>query len=191
MPAADVAKCIPNKEDSTSRVAPCETCLKVRRDSKKTIHNIPCLRFKVTSMAIYRPGGLGLTREFTHTMVVDISNFTDNLVYNIEMTQGLCRDPVRLRVRRFQPKNTDVSVRRYMDGGRPKTQDVGAFCLADVEKTAKEFNEYLERNALEGLEEAVKGSDDIVKDVFAMIASHYQSLSVGRLNYPPHNQTSS
>lgn len=135
-------------------------------------------------MSIYRPGGLGLTRDFTHSMVVDISNFSDNLVYNIEMTQGLCRDPVRLRVRRFQPKDTDVSVRRYMDGGRAKTQDAGAFCLADVERTAKEFGEYLERNALEGLEEAVKGSDDIVRDVFAMIAVHYRSLSVRRPRHP-------
>ncbi|KAK3906363.1 hypothetical protein C8A05DRAFT_40787 [Staphylotrichum tortipilum] len=170
-------RCIPNKEDSTSRVAPCETCLKVRRDSKKTIHNIPCLRFKVTSMSIYRPGGLGLTREFTYTMVVDVPGSRDNLIYNIEMTQGLCRDPVRLCVRRFQPKDTDISYRRYMDDGRPKKQDAGAFCLADVERTAKEFNAYLERNALEGLEEAVKGSDDIVKDVFVMIAAHYKFLS--------------
>lgn len=151
----------------------------MRKDSKKIIHNIPCLRFKVTSMAIYRPGGLGLTKRFTHTMVIDIHSYSDNTIYDIEMEQGLCRDPFRLRVRRFDPKETDIMHRRYMDdNGKPTVQDAGAFCLSDVEKTAKDFGDYIDRHALDGLKKAVEGSDDIVKDVFAMIARHCSSLLV-------------
>lgn len=174
----DIVQCVPNKLDGKSPVAPCETCLKVRRDSKKTIHYIPCLRFKVTSMAVYRPGGLDLTKRFDHTKVMDIADYSDNLTYEINITQGLCRWPIPLRVRRFKPRKTDVTYRRFMDGGAPRFHDTGAFCLADVEKTARQFGEYIECNAFEGLEEAVHGSDDIVKDVFAMIATHYNSLPV-------------
>ncbi|KAJ4302046.1 hypothetical protein N0V88_002182 [Collariella sp. IMI 366227] len=162
-------RCIPNKQDANSPIAPCETCLRVRRDSKKTIHFIPCLRFKVTSMVANRPGGLGYTRRFDHTKVVNITDFVDNTVFDIEMTQGLCRLPVRLRVRRFKPADTDISHRWYLENGIPKRQELGAFCLADVEKTAREFNEYISHNALDGLGEAVRGSDDIVKDTLSMI----------------------
>ncbi|KAL2134561.1 hypothetical protein VTI74DRAFT_11455 [Chaetomium olivicolor] len=169
-------RCIPNKQDANSPIAPCETCLRVRRDSKKTIHFIPCLRFKVTSMVANRPGGLGYTKRFDHTKVVNVTDYVDNLIYDIEMTQGLCRPPVRLRVRRFKPNDTDVSHRWYLDSGTLKKQDLGAFCLVDVERTARDFNEYIARNALEGLSEAVKGSDDIVKDTLAMIVRHCSSL---------------
>jgi len=140
-------------------------------------------------MAIYRPGGLGLTKQFTHTMVMDVTSYIDNTIYDIEMEQGLCRDPFRLRVRRFDPKETDIMHRRYIDdNGKPAVQDAGAFCLSDVEKTAKDFGEYVDRHALGGLKEAVKGSDDIVKDVFAMIARHCSSRPV---RHPQAQQTSS
>lgn len=173
----EMAQCVPNKSDS-SPLAPCETCLNVHRDSKKTIHYIPCLRFKVTLVLIYRPGYLELTRRFDHTKVMDIADCPDDTVYNILMDHGLCANPVRLRVRRFEPKEGDVLCRRYVDNGVPKEQYIPPFCLADSEKTARQFKEYIYRNALAGLAEAVKTSDDIVKDIFAMIAKHCSSLPV-------------
>ena len=174
----DITKCFPNEADSTNPLAPCQTCLKVRRDSMKTIHHIPCIRSKVTSMAVYRPGGLNLTRQFDHNTVVDIASDADGAIYGIEMEQGLCRQPFRFRVRRFRPKETDIVHRRYMDGGRPIRQNAGAFCLADVEETAKDFKEYINSNALAGLTEAAKDSDPIVRDVFGMIVKHCDSLPV-------------
>lgn len=171
---------MPNKLDS-SPLAPCETCLNVHRDSKKTIHYIPCLRFKITSALVYRPGGLNLTRRFDHTKVVDVADYPDNQVYDILIDHGLCANPVRVRVRRFVPRDGDVLCRRFVDNGVPKEQHVEPFCLADAEKTAREFKEYIYHNALAGLTEAVKASDDLVRDVFAMIAKHCSSLPV-RLN---------
>jgi hypothetical protein len=152
----------------------------------KTIHHLPCIRSKVTSMALYRPGGLNLTNQFDHTRVMDLAGSGDNIVYDIEMTQGLCRQPVRLRLRRFTPRETDIVHRRYIDGGRPRRQDAGAFCLDDVEETAREFSDYIDRNAFEGLTEAVKNSDPIVKDVFEMIAKRCASFPVR----PPGNEPS-
>ncbi|AEO63173.1 uncharacterized protein THITE_2108076 [Thermothielavioides terrestris NRRL 8126] len=171
-------RCVPNKNDSKSPLAPCETCLKVRRDSKKTIHNIPCLRVKVTSMEIYRRGGLGLTKRFDHTNVLDVSDHVDDVVYDIEIAQGICPHPLRLRVRRFRPQPTDITYRRYMDDGVPKKQHIPAFCLADVKRTAREFSEYIDRYALTGLSEAARDSDDLIRETFLMLMEHYNSLSV-------------
>ncbi|KAL2268902.1 hypothetical protein VTJ83DRAFT_3748 [Remersonia thermophila] len=165
-------RCVPNKQNPLD---PCETCLMVRRDTKKTIHHLPCLRFKVTSMTLYRPGGLGLTGRFDHTQIADIPGCSD-AVFVIDIAQGLCSHPLRVKVRRFTPWETDVTCRRYVHGGVARSQDVGAFCLADIETTAKEFGEYVERYAFSGLVEAFRGSDSIVQDVFSMIAKHYSSL---------------
>jgi hypothetical protein len=180
-----MAKCVPNELDK-GPLAPCVTCLRVRRDSKKLLHDVPCVRLKMTSMALYRPGGLGYTQRFDHTKVVDVTDYSDDVFYDIGITQGLCRHPMRLRVRRFNPLKTDVTYRRYMDDGIPKTQDTGAFCLADVEETARGFRQYIDRNALEGLERATKSSDGIVREMFKMIASHCRSLPVR----PLHAETS-
>ena len=144
----------------------------------KTIHHIPCIRSKVTSMAVYRPGGLNLTRQFDHNTVMDIASDADDAIYGIQMEQGLCRQPFKFRVRRFRPRETDIVHRRFMDGGRPVRQDAGAFCLADVEATARDFKHYIDRNALAGLTEAAKDSDPIVRDVFGMIVKHCASLPV-------------
>jgi hypothetical protein len=153
----------------------------VRRESKKTIHNIPCLRFKVTSMAVYRSGGLGLTKRFSHTQVVDIPGH--NHIYSIEVEHQFCRRSLRLQVRRFTPEATDKTDWTYMDGKQPKTQPIDAFCLADVEKAARDFNTHINDNYIDGLEQAVEESDDIVKDIFAAIASHCRSETVGRPFY--------
>jgi hypothetical protein len=87
---------------------------------------------------------------------------------------------MRLEVRRFEPKEGDILHRKYMDGGLPKAQDLPPFCLADVKQTAKTFREYIECNARSGLQ-AAADSDGIVKDAFAMLATHYDSLDVRAL----------
>ncbi|KAH6850423.1 hypothetical protein B0I37DRAFT_390553 [Chaetomium sp. MPI-CAGE-AT-0009] len=173
-------RCFPNELDPTNPLAPCQTCLTVRRHSKKTIHFTPCVRFKMTSMVVYRAGGLGYTERFDHTKVVDVVDYSDGVVYNIEITQGLCQAPMLLQVRRFHPRQTDKTHWRYRvdDGRAHKSHDTGAFCLADIEETAKKFNEYIDYNAVEGLAEAVKDSDDLVKEVFSMIERHCSSLPV-------------
>jgi len=150
----------------------------VRKDTKKTIHHLPCVRYKVTSFAIFRPGGLGLTQRFDHTRVMNVTDYCDNIIYTIQITQGLCPQPLTLRVRGFKPRSTDVTHLRYLDGGIVTTQNLGAFCLADVDRTAREFDEYIERNAFHGLETAVRESDGVVRDVLGMIRSHCDLLTV-------------
>jgi hypothetical protein len=127
-------------------------------------------------MAVYRSGGLGLTKRFSHTKVVDIPG--DNRIYNIEVEHLFCRRVLRLQVRRFKPEEGDKTDWTYMEGGKSKTQPTGEFCLADVEKTARDFNRHINDHYIDGLEQAVERSDDIVKNVFAAIASHCRSETV-------------
>lgn len=175
----NITKCMPNQRNPLD---PCETCLKVRRESKKTIHNVPCVRYNLTSITIYRPDVdvLGLTKRFTHNELGDVTDYSDDVIYTINITQGLCPHPIRLEVRRFEPREGDILHRKYMDSGLPKAQDLPPFCLADVKQTVKTFREYIECNARSGLQ-ATADSDGIVKDAFAILATHYDSLDVRTL----------
>ncbi|EAQ86127.1 hypothetical protein CHGG_07380 [Chaetomium globosum CBS 148.51] len=181
-------RCRPNKLDPTNPDAPCESCLLVRKASKKTIHYISCLRFKVTSMVVYRAGGLGYTKRFDHTKIVDVDGYSDGITYDIEITQGLCQTPILLKVRRFRPNQTDKTHWSYRVDDTTcahRSQDTGAFCLVNIKETAKKFNDYIACNAADGLAEAVKDSDDMVKEVFAMIEKQCRSLPVWNPNLHP------
>lgn len=170
-------QCEPNEADQENPLAACKTCLKVDKTSKKTIHNIPCLRFKLTSVVIYRAGGLQLTERFTHTEVKDVASFGPT--FEMKMSQGLCRKPVTLRIREFVPKQGDVLHRKFASNGGDKSiVEIPPFCLQDVGKTAKDFTQYILANSLDGLEEAGMGEPEIVRRTLAMIRRHCQELPV-------------
>ncbi|KAH6626748.1 hypothetical protein B0J18DRAFT_364509 [Chaetomium sp. MPI-SDFR-AT-0129] len=163
-------RCTPNPSDDTNPFAPCKTCLGVRRDSKKMIHYIPCLRFKLSMMTLYRAGGLNYTQRFDHTKVTDVVDYVDDVIYDIEIAQNFCPAPLPLRVRRFKPETSDLTRWKYLEDGIPKSQDTGAFCLASIEKTAREFNQhYINVYALKGLQQVGMDSDDLTRGVFEMI----------------------
>lgn len=183
-------KCHPNPSEPNNRDAPCQSCLAFSKDSKKTIHNIPCIRDKIIGIRIFRAGGLNLTKRFTHTQVVDIDKRDQwGPVRQVKMVQGLCNEPkvvvplckapIVLQVRRFNPAPTDINERRYVANGYPAVQPLQPFCLVNVEKAAAQFNSYINANAVHGLEEAVEKSDEIVKRTFAIIAEKCHELTVG------------
>ncbi|KAM7184749.1 hypothetical protein V8F20_012082 [Naviculisporaceae sp. PSN 640] len=169
-------RCSPS--DPNNPAGPCGPCSKVSKTNKKTIHRIPCYRYKFATMVLHRSGGLNYTKRFTHAQVIDIGDYCDNTISMIEMTQGLCKMPVTLRVRRFKPRDGDEINRWWHDeSGALREQSLQPFCLADVEKTAKQFKKYIDENALDGLEEAARYSDDIVKGTFRMIANECRGIA--------------
>ncbi|KAK0735391.1 hypothetical protein B0T21DRAFT_384256 [Apiosordaria backusii] len=164
-------RCRPNTDNPNDPLAPCSTCLDVRRESKKTIHNLPCLRQRLSSVVLHRDGGLGYTNRFTHNQLIDIpaSDYADEFITTIEMAQDLCKTPMRLKVRAFKAREGDKLVRHFVD---KDGVTIPAYCLIEVKSAGKTFREYLAANAVKGLEESTEESDDLIKEVFGMIANH-------------------
>ncbi|KAK4203054.1 hypothetical protein QBC40DRAFT_31554 [Triangularia verruculosa] len=166
-------RCRPNTDNPNDPLAPCVTCLNVRRESKKTIHNLPCLRYKLSSVVLHRNGGLGYTNRFSHTQMGNIpqGDWTEKGHKIIEMAQGLCEVPMTLKVRAFRAIEGDKLVRHFVGKNGVR---LPAYGLIDIRHHAASFQKYLAANANKGLEESVTGSDDLVKDMYAMIASQLQ-----------------
>jgi len=166
------AKCEPNEIDPLNR--PCKTCENVNKLSRKTIHNFPCVRYKLTGISLFRRGGLGYTTRFTHEKLKDVPGYGD--IHTVFMASGLSKSPVRLEIHLFRPKSSDFIFRSYVHDGVAKKVKLAPYCLVDVEKTSNEFVDYVNEHAFDGLLEAVKDEDIVVRETFKVIAKHCDAL---------------
>lgn len=168
--AAKIVQCEPSSEDTD---ADCMTCLKFDKTSKKTIHNLPCLRYKLTTITMYRTGGLGLTKRFPDNEVKNVDIIGTPFV--IEIIHGFRGKPMRLEVGRFEPREGDVVTRQYGDG---KEAHYAPFCLHSVEKTSEDFLQYLHDNAFAALGEAAQSEPGIIGQTLRVLMAHYFTLPV-------------
>ncbi|KAK3366145.1 hypothetical protein B0T24DRAFT_536019 [Lasiosphaeria ovina] len=158
-------RCVPNPDDIG---LPCSTCLAVKRNSKKTIHDIVCIRFRLRLLDLFRHGGIHVTERFLYTDMKNVDIQTGSHI-TISMSQGLCKKPMKLRLQEFIPNEGDILYRKYIDNGVWKKHHTQPFWLSDITQTAMEFEVYIKENALDGLLEVSKDSDWIVKETFTMI----------------------
>jgi len=109
---------------------------------------------------------------------MDVGDWADDSVRVIDISLGLSPTPMTLRVRKFRPRDGDVLKRRWVDNGVSKEQELPPYALADAHKTAIDFKKYLRDHAFDGLTEAVKDSDDLIRRTYNMVLNHYSSLPV-------------
>lgn len=157
----------------------CRACENVSKLSKKTIYRIVCCRARINHGILHRSDGLYYTTRFTHTEVVDVGDYGGRIL-TVEVTQGICQIPIRLRVRRFEPQEGDVIHRKYSENGIVKEQYLQPYCLADVEQTTNDFIAYINNNAFDSLEFAAQDSDELVKATFRMIAKECRAVDDGK-----------
>jgi len=173
---AKPVQCQENEDDPS---APCKRCRR-RKDSSsgKIIHRTVCVRtLTVSSIRIIRQGGLGLTRRWEGTKMMDVTDWpADSVIKPICMLQGLIEEPIVVNVRKFTPTDGDVTSRPYNYQGSQKSVPLEPYCLASIHDTANYFSGYLSRTAVDGLKEAAHKSGPLVRDTYAMIHEHAVKL---------------
>lgn len=108
--------------------------------------------------------------------MANIADRTDSIIRTIHMLQGLSRKPIVVQVRKFKPKEGDVTYRQWDDNGVQKRLDLEPYCLADIHATATYFSNYLCETALEGLREAAHSSGALVQETYRMVHEHAVKL---------------
>ena len=109
---------------------------------------------------------------------------SDYHILTFEVTSRLCKTPMQLRVRRFQLREGDITIRRCSENEDVKEQKLQPYCLADIDEAAAEFESYIYENTVDGLYEAAKGSDELVKATFYMIAMECRATNT---RYPAYD----
>ncbi|KAI0536172.1 hypothetical protein GGR58DRAFT_528618 [Xylaria digitata] len=171
-------RCIPDPGEPETGCCLC--CRKVLSlETKKVIHRIPCLRWNLNEVFLFRVGGLALTKRWTGVSVENIQScdWADERVVTIGIciTTLLC-DPLPLRVRRFKPNNTDVQHRYWKseETEPPIVVTVPAYALADVDITSQEYQWFVGQNAEEAIRRFVNDTtvDYYVRWTFSVALSH-------------------
>lgn len=117
------------------------------QDSKKVIHKLPCVRWKLTSTVLFRSGGLDFTQRpgWEGTAMKDLgpSDWADEAPRTIHITLGLCDEPIELNVRKFKPVAGDVTARPWTYRGRKYWTEIEPYALADIQKFKKTYHDYI------------------------------------------------
>ncbi|KAH7152812.1 hypothetical protein EDB81DRAFT_789743 [Dactylonectria macrodidyma] len=151
-------KCVPNPNDPEGECLP---CLNVCKSSVRLLRPVICVRYRLADVTFYRRSGLKLTTRWSDVCMKDVcGRFPGEGSRTIYLSLGLCKEPIKLEVVRFQPMTGDVTARYWTDysSGREvrHKKELTCYCLADIHATAAEVEEYIVSNALHGMVQFVE-----------------------------------
>ncbi|KAI8957035.1 hypothetical protein F5Y11DRAFT_341084 [Daldinia sp. FL1419] len=161
----------------------CLTCREINLDSKKVIHRLPCLRWKLAEVTLFREGGLELTRRWAGVKMKDLGprdwvNSSDVRTIGIVMASKI---PMILKVKKFKPIDGDITCKFWVDGrGKKRRIDIEPYALASVCETANRYEQYLYEHARSALREYASDLrvDSLVRETY--LAVLYYSTSCKR-----------
>ncbi|KAI1407687.1 hypothetical protein F5Y13DRAFT_174416 [Hypoxylon sp. FL1857] len=137
-------KCEPDPENPEGEG--CLTCRKINLDSKKVIHRHPCLRFKLAEIVLFREGGLNLTKRWAGVKMKNLGprDWTGEKPRTIAVSIGCTKHPFEMTVKRFVPKDGDITWKCWVDSkGTKRKTNIEPYALADIWKTAEEYKNYV------------------------------------------------
>ncbi|KAI0123986.1 hypothetical protein BJ170DRAFT_68509 [Xylariales sp. AK1849] len=143
-------RCDPNPDRPNDADCMCYTCAKVILNSKKVIHRLPCARYKLTSATLFREGGLKLTARWKGAAMEDLGpeDWVADKTRTIQISLGLCENPIELRVRKFKPQLGDVLPRYWKDKyGKQQETPVEPYALEDIQRASVTFQQHINENA--------------------------------------------
>ncbi|KAI1463452.1 uncharacterized protein F4812DRAFT_447059 [Daldinia caldariorum] len=137
-------KCKADPEDP--RGVDCLTCRDINLDSKKVIHRLQCLRWKLAEVILFRDGGLELTKRWVGTKMKDLGprDWVHSSEFRtIKIVMGSSH-PMVLKVKKFTPNETDITWKNWVDAKGDKHRiDIEPYALASIWETSRSYEEYL------------------------------------------------
>lgn len=133
-------QCEINPDD---KVGTCLTCSRVT--STKT-YRLPCLRYKITDVRLFKPGnvkGHEWTRRWTEGIADDISNWASTEVRWLCVSEGYGTRPVKLRVREFIPQDGDRLDRSWVHNGAKKSVRIPPFAIVNLDEAKTIYHNHI------------------------------------------------
>lgn len=181
--------------DPRNADAECLKCQDYSKESKKTIHHIPCYRNKLTDTVLFRQGGLKLTTRWEGTAMKDVGDrAVPEDIRTIHFTLGVCDQPLTVEVVRFNARPGDVTARFWTvrEGIRGdevrKKKELEPYCLTNIWTTGNYFEKYVIDNAIPSIVKQSMPSakprglplaaPDVIQRTYTMAVEHYLNLEV-------------
>ncbi|OTA98321.1 hypothetical protein M426DRAFT_326054 [Hypoxylon sp. CI-4A] len=172
-------RCEPDQADPEGEA--CLTCRGINMDSKKVIHRLPCKRWKLTELVLYRDGDLGLTKRWGGIKMKDLGprDWADNKIRRIEMVIGFRNCPFEFEVRRFKPIRGDAISKCWVDSrGERREIRIEPYALVDIRKIAKKYKIWVTVTAKHAMWEYARerGVNLVVKKTYEAALEYYSKL---------------
>ncbi|KAI9367609.1 hypothetical protein BJX61DRAFT_527621 [Aspergillus egyptiacus] len=130
-------RCEPDEENPTGD---CLTCQRAHQSKTLSIRKLPCLRYIITDVSLYReqdrPCQIFSTR-WQSMDLVDITDWASSEIKTITLSQIYVRAPYDVQVRKFMPAEGDMLELTWASGPFIRRQRMPEYALADMESAAK------------------------------------------------------
>ncbi|KAI0195968.1 hypothetical protein F4808DRAFT_452796 [Astrocystis sublimbata] len=158
-------RCETNPDD---KAGTCMTCLRV---SNVKVWRMPCLRYKITDVRLFKPGqvkGHEWTRRWVEGVPDDILHWASTETRRVRVTEGYTEHAVELRVRQFVPQDGDSLQRSWVHNGVRKWVTIPAFAIVNLEEAKSAYSAYISRSLPECCKKILWGKDKLLRATYVM-----------------------
>ncbi|XWW92259.1 hypothetical protein V2A60_000182 [Cordyceps javanica] len=151
-------RCDKNPED------PDGTCLTCKKVTFAKTGQLPCLRYKIADIALYKSGqvpGFEWTRRWSNEISDSIDTWASSEIRTIRVSEGYSASFVELQVRRFVPMEGDKLDRTWDYNGEKKSVSVPPFAIIDTKKAKKAIAKHIDasiNDTLKKITKSIRGS---------------------------------
>ncbi|OAA37271.1 tetratricopeptide repeat domain containing protein [Beauveria brongniartii RCEF 3172] len=135
------------------------TCLTCKRVNFAKTGQLPCLRYKIADIALYKSGqvpGFEWTRRWSNEVSDPIDTWASPEVRTIRISEGYSDSVVELQVRQFVPMEGDKLERTWDYNGEKKSVRIPPFALVDTHKTRKAFARHIDASVDDTLKNVIR-----------------------------------
>ncbi|KAI2619405.1 hypothetical protein GGS26DRAFT_584656 [Hypomontagnella submonticulosa] len=157
-------RCETNPDD---KYGSCLTCLRV---INVKVWRMPCLRYKITDVKLFKPGnvkGYEWTRRWVEGIPDDISQWASAETKRVKVTEGYTEQPVELRVRQFIPQEGDRLERSWVYDGTRKKVDIPPYAIVNLEEAKSTYTNYIKQGLPECCKRVLTGKEKLLLATYA------------------------
>ncbi|KAL3471565.1 hypothetical protein BJX99DRAFT_266617 [Aspergillus californicus] len=118
----------------------CLTCQRAHQSKAPSIRNLPCLRWIITDVSMYREQDMPcqlFSRRWQSMDLIDITDWASSEVKTITLSQIYVNAPYNVEVRRIVPMEGDMLELTWVSGHRVRRHRMPEYALADMEGAAR------------------------------------------------------
>lgn len=144
------------------------------------MRNLPCLRYKVTEVRLFREGSFAAGREWSHRWVnnklVNIKAWASPEIKELRITQDYGPSAITLQVREFVPMKGDMLHRQWADGPVTKSVTIPNFAILDMAVALQTYKEFIVSEGPHFFKSAVDYNDRLLWSTYSA-AIKYSNIS--------------
>ncbi|KAL7924033.1 hypothetical protein ACQKWADRAFT_35614 [Trichoderma austrokoningii] len=153
-------------------------CLPCKKVENTKAARLPCLRYKITDMALYKTGqvpGYEWTQRWTKgTSDLPIQLWASSEIRTVYVSVCYSTERLPLQVRRFVPQEGDKLERTWVHQGTKKSALIPPYALIDVEAGAAAYTTYIRNSMKEMFLTMLGDEDDILYKTYLLAHNMWQ-----------------